>query len=59
MPVIVDPADIGQWLDPAEKPEALQALLRSYPPESMEAYPVSTFVNNVRNKGPQCVQPLA
>jgi putative SOS response-associated peptidase YedK len=58
MPVIVDPADIGQWLDPAEKPEALQALLRPYAPESMEVYPVSTFVNNVRNKGPQCVEPL-
>jgi putative SOS response-associated peptidase YedK len=52
-------ADIGQWLDPAEKPEALQALLRPYPPESMEAYPVNTFVHNVRNKGPQCVEPLA
>jgi putative SOS response-associated peptidase YedK len=59
MPVIVDPADFGQWLDPAEKPTAVQALLRPYAPESMEAYPVGTFVNNLRNKGPQCVEPLA
>src|SRR5262249_24391772 len=59
MPVIVDPADFGQWLVPAGKPAAVQALLHPYPPESMEAYPVRTFVNNVRNKGPQCVEPLA
>jgi len=58
MPVIVDPADFGRWLDPAEKPAALQALLHPFPPDSMEAYPVSTFVNNVRNRGPQCIEPL-
>jgi putative SOS response-associated peptidase YedK len=58
MPVIVDPADFGHWLDPAEKPDALQILLRPFPPERMDAYPVSTFVNNVRSKGPQCIEPL-
>jgi hypothetical protein len=59
MPVIVDPADFSPWLDPAEKPTAVQGLLRAYPPDAMEAYPVSTFVDKVRNKGPQCVEPLA
>jgi putative SOS response-associated peptidase YedK len=59
MPVIVDPADFGQWLDPKEKPDALQELLRPYSPAAMEAYRVSTFVNNARNKGPLCVEPLA
>jgi putative SOS response-associated peptidase YedK len=59
MPVLVDPADFGVWLDPAEKPDAVQALLRPFPPEAMEAYPVGTFVNNPRNQGPQCVEPLA
>jgi putative SOS response-associated peptidase YedK len=58
MPVLVDPSDYKQWLDPAERPDVLQELLRPYPPKSMEAYPVSTFVNNVKNKGPQCVAPL-
>jgi len=24
-----------------------------------EGYPVSMFANNMRNKGPQCVEPLA
>jgi putative SOS response-associated peptidase YedK len=59
MPVIVDPKDFKQRLVPAERPDVLQELLRPYPPKSMEAYPVSTFVNNVRNTGPQCVEPLA
>jgi putative SOS response-associated peptidase YedK len=58
MPVIVDPADFGKWLDPAERPDVLQELLRPYPSESMEAYPISTFVNNPRNQGPECVKPL-
>jgi putative SOS response-associated peptidase YedK len=59
MPVIVAPVDFGQWLDPTEKPGPPQALSRPYPAEEMEAYPVSTFVNNVKNKGPECVEPLA
>jgi putative SOS response-associated peptidase YedK len=59
MPVIMDPADFGQWLDPSERPAVLQELLRPYPAEAMEAYPVSPYVNNARNRGPQCVEPLA
>jgi putative SOS response-associated peptidase YedK len=58
MPVIVDPSDYKQWLDPAERPDVLQELLRPYPPKSMEAYPVSTFVKSPKNKGPKCVEPL-
>jgi putative SOS response-associated peptidase YedK len=56
MPVIVAPADFSQWLDPAAKAEPLQALLRPFLAEVMEAYPVSQFVNNVRNQGPQCIE---
>jgi putative SOS response-associated peptidase YedK len=59
MPVIMDPADFGQWLDPTEKPGPLQALLRPYPAEEMEAYPVTTFVNNPRHEGPRCVEATA
>jgi hypothetical protein len=42
MPVIVDPGDYKQWLDPAERPHVLQELLRSYSPKPREAYSVST-----------------
>jgi putative SOS response-associated peptidase YedK len=58
MPVIVDPSAFGQWLDPAERPDVLQELLRPYPSESMEAYPISTFANNPRNQGPECIKQL-
>ncbi len=59
MPVILDPADYAQWLDPAEqKPEALQGLLKPYPPELMTAYAVSTFVNSPANDTEACIAPV-
>jgi putative SOS response-associated peptidase YedK len=58
MPVIVDPADFGTWLTPTEGPDVLQELIRPYPSESMEAHPISTYVNNPRNQGPECIKPL-
>jgi putative SOS response-associated peptidase YedK len=33
------------------------ALLRPYPAEEMEAVPVGRYVGNVRNEGPQCLEP--
>jgi putative SOS response-associated peptidase YedK len=47
MPVILDPADHGRWLDPAE-PGAIE-LLRPCPAEWLEAVPVSTRVNSPAN----------
>jgi putative SOS response-associated peptidase YedK len=50
----------AQWLDAnLQDREALQCLLRPFPPEGMVAYPVSTFVNAPRNEGPQCVEKVA
>lgn len=59
MPVIIEPADYGLWLDPGDRPEDGLHLLRPYPADKMRFYPVSTFVNNARNEGDQCIQPLA
>jgi putative SOS response-associated peptidase YedK len=59
MPVIVNPADFGHWLNLAKRPDVLQELLLPYQSESMEAYPISTFVNNPRNHGPECIKALA
>lgn len=57
MPVILAPPDYDIWLDPTvQQTETLQAMLMPYPPESMEAYPVSRLVNNPRNDIPQCVE---
>ena len=57
--MILDPADYNAWLDPENQDtDELQRLLKPYSPKQMSAKPVSTFVNNVKNQGPECVEPL-
>jgi putative SOS response-associated peptidase YedK len=59
MPVILEPKNYEQWLDPeAKKIELLQSFLQPYPSEEMTAYPVSTKVNNPKNDRPECIQPI-
>ena len=59
MPVILAPEDYDLWLDPAvREADRLQPLLRPYPAEDMEAYPVSTQVNSPANDAPDCLAPL-
>ncbi|MCE7981192.1 MAG: SOS response-associated peptidase [Caldilinea sp. CFX5] len=63
MPVIIAPEDYAQWLGTGrdETPQAmdqLQHLLRPYADDGLMAYPVSTYVNNTRNEGADCVQAL-
>lgn len=59
MPVILAPSSYDSWLNPNEiVPGSLDDLLVPYPSQEMEAFPVSTFVNNPRNDSPQCIQPL-
>lgn len=58
MPVILRREDEDPWLDPDTKQEDLLAMLRPYPSEETEAYPVSKLVNSPRNDLPQCIEPL-
>ncbi len=59
MPVILSPKAEGRWLDASvEDPAELAGLLLPYPPEAMDAYPVSTLVNSPRNDTPECIRPL-
>ncbi len=59
MPVILQPKDYQEWLDPGvEDKVELQKLLQPYPSEAMTAYPVSLLVNNPKNEDPECVAPL-
>lgn len=59
MPVILAPEDYGRWLgEEAAEEEQLQRLLRPFPADQMTAYPVSREVNNVRNEGPQLLEPI-
>jgi len=56
MPVLLAREDQAAWLDP-ENPQAL-GLLRPFPAEGMEAFPVGSAVGNPRNEGPELVTPL-
>ena len=60
MPLFVEPAGWDAWLDPAPRPtNELLELLTPASPGLLDAYAVSTAVNNVRNNGPELVAPLA
>jgi putative SOS response-associated peptidase YedK len=59
MPLLVERERYDAWLDPAHgEVEALKRLLVPAAPGRLEAYPVSTQVNNVRNNGPDLVTAL-
>lgn len=59
MPVILDPTDFARWLDPETmESEKILELLRPCPSEKLQAYPVSTLVNNPRNDSDECLVPL-
>jgi putative SOS response-associated peptidase YedK len=59
MPLMLPPESYAAWLDPrpADR-EDLLALLQPAAPGRLEAFPVSTMVSNVRNNGPELVEPL-
>lgn len=61
MPMFVEPDRWAQWLDPAidGTTSDLTSLLVPAAPGRLDAYPVSTAVNAVRNNGPELVEPLA
>jgi putative SOS response-associated peptidase YedK len=57
MPVIVAPDDYGAWLDPGGQDISTPgSLIRPYPAELMEAYPVSPRVNAPRNDDPGLIE---
>jgi putative SOS response-associated peptidase YedK len=59
MPMLVEPANWDRWLDPRlADPDLLEALLVPAAPGRLEAYPVSTEVNDVRNNGPELIAPV-
>lgn len=57
MPVILPKDAYAQWLAPSEQSsEMLQPLLKPFPEDEMEAYPVSRYVNRPANDSPECIQ---
>lgn len=57
MPVILPEKHFERWIDRDYKDTgALQKLLVPYPATKMVAYPVSRYVSNSRNEGPECIR---
>ena len=58
MPVVLPPSAWAEWLDPAnDDVDALHSLLVPAPPELFELVKVNDAVSNVRNDGPQLLDP--
>ncbi len=59
MPVILRPEDYAEWLDAAPRTaQSLQHLVAPFPPELLEAYPVSALVNSPSNDRAELLQPV-
>jgi putative SOS response-associated peptidase YedK len=59
MPMFVEPAGYSTWLDATmTEPQDLRDVLVPAAPGRLRAFPVSKAVNNVRNNGPELVEPL-
>jgi len=56
MPVILAAAARDRWLDSSTAEGELRELLVPFPPDEMEAYEVSTFVNSPRNDSAECLR---
>ena len=56
MPVILEREDEEIWLDPETDPGHALALLRPFPAERMEWYPVAGLVSSVRHDGPELIR---
>jgi putative SOS response-associated peptidase YedK len=59
MPVLLPREAWDDWLDPAlDDRDYLQSLLAPPPDDVLGMYPISTRVNNVRNQGPELIEPV-
>ena len=59
MPVVLEPEHWALWLDPAAGDiEELTGLLVPAPDDELILYPVRPLVNNVRNNGPELIEPI-
>jgi len=57
MPVILHPQEYSLWLDrEVSEPESLKQLFKPYPSDVMNAYKVSSMINNPRNDGEECIK---
>ena len=57
--MILDRSAFEAWLDPQATEADLQGLLRPFPPEAMEAFPVSDRVNSTVPDDADLMRPVA
>jgi len=57
-PAMLDRAQIDTWLDPGAPQQTLLGMLSPALPGDLSVVPVSTYVNNARNQGPRCIDPI-
>ena len=57
-PVMLSLAGARRWLAAGTLPEDLETLMAPTIPVDLDAVPVSTYVNNARNKEARCVEPI-
>ena len=58
MPVVLEKKDWSAWLDPSTDMATVEGLMVPAADGILEAYPVSTRVNDVAHEGPDLVEPL-
>jgi putative SOS response-associated peptidase YedK len=59
MPVILDTNFYEKWLNAEiQDPKGLEIILQDGLIHDMKYYPVSTFVNSVKNNDPNCIKPI-
>ena len=59
MPIIIDPADYDRWLAlDVQDPAKVADLLRPFPADRMEAWPVGSEVGSVENDWPELIEPV-
>lgn len=57
MPVILDKSGEDVWLDTRSATDELRSLFVPFSSDELETFPVSSFVSNAKNQGPQCLEP--
>lgn len=61
MPCVVDidSPDVTRWLDHSDDDfQSKHQLLQQYDADEFSITPVSTYVNNARHQGPECIKPV-
>jgi putative SOS response-associated peptidase YedK len=59
MPVILPRHAVDHWLDPSvTAPDEIKPMLQEFPGGEMQSWPVGKAVGNVRNQGPQLIEPI-